>query len=202
MKIMTYTVFMTSFSLRLSGVRAKTRPALKGRRAAMSVVVPKALLQELVKSEVAKAMAQIASAQNDAVSAAKERGTSYARAEIAKPENLTLAAAANYSGRSDRMINEDRKRGLYYALVLDGNSRGFRYPSWQFDADRSRLAAVFHAFGDSDALNSWVRHAFLMTPNIHLDGRSPSEVILDARLDLEPVLALVQARFNSDQGAG
>ncbi|RSZ59287.1 hypothetical protein HF313_02500 [Massilia atriviolacea] len=193
---------MTTSSLRFSGVRAKTRPSLKGRCSVSAVLIPRSLLEEMVKSEVAKAIAQIAATQSTALSAARTRGASYARAEIAKPDNLTLAAAAKYSGRSDRMINEERKRGLYYALVLEGNSRGFRYPSWQFDANRSRLAAVFHAFGNGDTMNSWVIHAFLTTPNVHLDGHSPREVILDPRLDLEPVLALARARFDSDQGAG
>lgn len=202
MKIMTYTASMTSSSLRFAGLRAKTRPSSKVRRAATAVVIDRSILQDLVRREVAKAMAEIASSQSGALKAARERGASYARAEIAKPENLTLAAAASYSGRSDRMINEDRKRGRYYALVLDGNSRGFRYPSWQFDADRSRLDAVFHALGNINVMNCWAIHVFLSTPNVRLDGRRPCDVILDRQHNLAPLLAIIEARFHSDQGAG
>ncbi len=135
----------------------------------------------------------------DPLAAAKARGMSYTKAEWQKPTNLNLAAAAGYSRRSDRMINAARNRGELYALVLDGNQRGFRYPQWQFDAEPARLAPVLQALPD-DA-SCWSKHQFLTRPNDALDGRSPKDVILDPQAALAPVLAAAHHRYAGDQGA-
>lgn len=138
---------------------------------------------------------------HDPLAAAKARGASYTKAEWQRPENLTLADAAHYSQRSDRMINAARNKGNLYALLLEGNLRGFRYPQWQFDADPVRLAQVLHALPTDGQVSCWSKHQFLTRPNSMLDGRAPSEVILDSTADIAHLVQIVHNRYTSEQGA-
>ena len=138
---------------------------------------------------------------HDPLAGAMARGESYAKTEWQRPENLTLAGAAHYSQRSDRMINAARNKGELYALLLEGNSRGFRYPQWQFDADPVRLAQVLHALPPDDQASCWSRHQFLTRPNSMLDGRTPREVILDGTTDLAPLVQIAHNRYADGQGA-
>lgn len=132
--------------------------------------------------------------------AARRRGVSYMKAELDRPENLTLGEASAYCGRSDRLVNEARQRGDYYALVMEGNERGFRYPRWQFDAPLARLVPVLRQL-DSIGASCWARHHFLLQPSRLLAGRSPRDVILDSSADLGAIERAVQDHFLADQGA-
>lgn len=158
-------------------------------------------VREKVAQEVARVLDSLAPLQSAAMSSARERGAAYARQQYDDPMNLSLADAAKHSGHSDRLINSRRNAGQYYALVLDGNSRGFRYPSWQFDARPERLAAVLKVLQAADA-RCWSVHHFMQSPSDRLEGVCPREWILDGARDIDAVVRLAQARFHSDQGAG
>ena len=136
----------------------------------------------------------------DPLQAARNRGEHRAAAEWEKPENLPLEAAAEYAGRSDRAINDERQQGRLYALALPGKDFGYRYPQWQFGAEPERMAAVLQPFVRAEA-SCWVIHSFLLRPNVALGGASPRARILDPTYPIEPVIRLAVERYKWDQGA-
>ncbi|MFC4932863.1 hypothetical protein [Massilia sp. GCM10023247] len=134
------------------------------------------------------------------LAAAKARGASYMKVEFENPQNLTLAAASRYTGRSDRLINLERNRGALYALILEGNTRGYRYPKWQFDVAAARLRAVLDVLAPS-AMSCWALHSFLTRPHVDLDNRSPAEALADGTFAIERVVGLARQRADLHQGA-
>jgi hypothetical protein len=161
-------------------------------------------IQELILSgRVSPTGFDIAETQataRDPLAAARARGAIHMKAELDRPDNLNLDAAAACSGSSTRHINQLRNEGKLYALVPEGTTRGFRYPSWQFDAERSRLTAVLREL-HAHKLNCWAMHAFLTRPNEYL-GQAPRDSILDPEVPLENILKAVDQRFGgADQGA-
>jgi len=141
-----------------------------------------------------------ATAPTDALAAARARGAATMRAELERSDNLTLEGAAALSGMSTRHINQLRNEGKLYALVLEGHSRGFRYPEWQFHAQHARLATVLGAL-HARKLHCWTIHDFLTKPSDHL-GRAPRDGILDPEVPVENILQAVEGRFgDADQGA-
>lgn len=138
--------------------------------------------------------------EDDPFAAARRRGEAYAAIEWSKPENITLDAAAALAGRADRVINQARKNGEYYALLKHGQSRGFRYPQWQFGVDHTRLAAALKPFHEAKT-NCWVIHNFMNRPNSRLSGMRPCEYIADPTLPIEQVVTCAKESLPSDQGA-
>jgi hypothetical protein len=136
----------------------------------------------------------------DPLGEAKSRGASYIKNELANPDNLNLASASAYCGRSDRTINLERQRGWLYALVLEGNSRGYRYPKWQFDVPASRLRLTLDILTPS-GLSCWAIHNFLMRPHSDLDGKSPATALADSTFPIERVADLARRRVDQQQGA-
>ena len=151
--------------------------------------------------KVGRVFDSLAPLQSAARLSARERGATHARQQYDDPLNLSLADAAKHSGLSDRLINVRRNAGQYHALVLDGNSRGFRYPTWQFNARPERLAPVLQVLQAADARCCLVHH-FMQSPSDRLEGLCPRDWILDDARDVQAVVRLAQARFHSDQGAG
>jgi hypothetical protein len=131
---------------------------------------------------------------------AKARGVSYMKSEFENPENLTLTAASEYAGRSDRIINQERNRGTLYALILEGNTRGYRYPKWQFDVPTTRLRPVLEVLIPTP-MSCWALHSFLVRPNTSLDSKSPKDVIGDSGFPLERVVDAARRRADQQQGA-
>jgi hypothetical protein len=136
----------------------------------------------------------------DPLAAAKVRGASYKTNELANPDNLTLVNASKYAGRSDRVINIERKRGWLYALVSEGNTRGYRYPKWQFDVPASRLRAVLDILTPS-SLSCWSLHNFLTRPHSDLGGKSPSAALADSTFAIERIIDVARRRVDLQQGA-
>lgn len=136
----------------------------------------------------------------DPLAAAKSRGVSYMKTEFERADNLTLSAASEYSGRSDRMINLERNRGALYALILEGNTRGYRYPKWQFDVPSTRLRPVLDVLTPS-SISCWSMHNFLTRPHAELDGRSPSAAIGDSDFPIERIVEVARHRVDQQQGA-
>lgn len=158
-------------------------------------------LELLVERLIQEKLAQRLPAPSEAVTAARERGSNWAREEYANPANLTLEQAADQVGVSARIINERRNDGRYYAILPPGQQRGFRFPVWQFDAPTDRVSAIL-AITNAAQANGWGVHLFMISPSNHLQGAAPRDWIASPTRDLEPVLALARARFTSDQGAG
>jgi hypothetical protein len=160
----------------------------------------KRILEALVEKKITELLSVTTPGSPDPLKAARSRGNAYKTAELAKPENAQLKEASVYSGTSDRVINKWRNDGSVYALVQEGKSRGFRYPLWQFDADRNRLSRVLGTLREANA-SDWVIHNFLLGPNSFLDGRSPRDWILDPGTDIEHLIKVAKDRFAGDQGA-
>lgn len=154
--------------------------------------------QKLTSTE--RAASSSTAAPSDPLAAARARGVTYMKAQLELPENINLDTAAQYSGLSGRHINELRQRGEFYALVLEGNTRGFRYPQWQFDAEFERLAPLMRALKQK-SLSCWAIHDFLTRSNDDL-GKSPKNAILDPNFPLRRIEQAIEKRFgNADQGA-
>lgn len=175
---------------------AYARPELAGIEASVKQVL------DFVREAFAKYDLTVPSAApvTDPLEAARGRGESYMRSQLDDPDNLNLDMAASYVGASGRHINELRQRGELYALVLQGNTRGFRYPKWQFDTPRERRAPVLQKMTGM-GLGCWAIHDFMIRPNEHL-GRSPREALTDPDFLLKRVEDAVDVRFGGgDQGA-
>jgi hypothetical protein len=170
MKVMNYALFMSPIYTRPHLAKSRGRPSLKPPH------------------------------QSAAMTLARERGANYARAQYDDPNNLSLLEAGKHAGLAVRIINERRNAGRYYALALDGKSRGFRYPSWQFDAESTRLTPVLDILREANA-SCWAIHHFMQIPDTQLDGLTPRDWILDATRDATRVINAARARFASDQGA-
>jgi hypothetical protein len=158
-----------------------------------------ALIRSQLEVELPKLM-QEASLTPDPLMAARLRGDSYKRSELAKAENLTLAEAAQRRGISEKWLNTLRQRGEAYALVEDGRERGFRYPSWQFAAKSDRLIPVLSALTKA-GVGCWGIHSFMLSPSRDLTGKTPREFILDDDAPLIELLNVVERRFAAEQGA-
>lgn len=165
-------------------------------------VIDQDSLRLLIQQEVTRILSvETPPVQSAAMTSARARGAVYSRQQYESPENLSLQDAAKHTGFSDRLINTRRNAGRYYALLLDGNSRGFRYPAWQFDAQPERLASVLDVLLEAQA-SCWAIHNFMLGAHVQLDGMSPREWILDRARDIGRVVNLARGRFLSDQGAG
>jgi hypothetical protein len=136
----------------------------------------------------------------DPLASAVTRGAEYMRDEFFKPENLSLQEASVLSGRSERTINQERNRGSLYALLLGGNTRGYRYPKWQFDVEVGRLRPILDILR-SKSFDGWPLHNFLITPHSNLDNLSPSAAIADEKFPLERIAAVARIRVDPHQGA-
>jgi hypothetical protein len=177
--------------------------AIVSKRVAVSVNFDSELQQivaTIVEEKVTELLGTSALGSSDRFKAARSRGNAYKAAELAKAENAPLKEVSNYSGTSDRLINKWRNEGSIYALVQEGKSRGYRYPLWQFDAERSRLSRVLAVLREANA-SDWVIHNFLLRPSPFLDGRSPRDWILDPGASMEHLVQVARDRFSGDQGA-
>ncbi len=158
-------------------------------------------IRKLVEVEVVRVLSNMAQPQSPASRNARERGLAYARAEYEKREHLSLAQASAQVSLSERIINERHNTGRYYALVLEGNTRGFRFPEWQFGVKQERLAQVLDVMREAQA-SCWMMHHFLIAPNSLLGNMTPRDYLLDADRPLDHLVNIMRGRFTSDQGAG
>lgn len=136
----------------------------------------------------------------DPLAAAVTSGAAYMREEFSRPENLSLESASDLCGRSERTINQERNRGWLYALLLEGNKRGYRYPKWQFDVKVARLRPILDILRSKN-FGAWAIHNFLMTSHPDLDDLSPSAAIADEAFPLERIENVARIRVDPHQGA-
>ncbi|MES2760139.1 MAG: hypothetical protein V4693_22415 [Pseudomonadota bacterium] len=158
-------------------------------------------LEQMINKAVEEKLAERLNPPSEAVAAARERGAAWKRTEYANPGNLSLEQASEHVGLSTRVINERRNDGRYYALLAEGQTRGFRFPRWQFDVPEQRLQSVL-AIARAAGSTAWGIHVFMISPSSLLDGAAPRDWISDAAQDLERVAVLARNRFHGDQGAG
>jgi hypothetical protein len=158
-------------------------------------------IRKLVEQEVVRVLSTMAQPESQALRSARERGLAYARSEYEKPEHLSLPHAAAKAKLSERIINERRNAGRYYALIMEGNTRGYRFPEWQFGVKEERLTPVLDVLRAAQA-SCWMMHHFLIAPNTLLGNVSPRDYLLAPDQPLEHLLNIVRGRFASDQGAG
>lgn len=181
----------------------KTGPrlALVADRARARKAVDSEAIRKLVEQEVVRVLSTMAQPESAALRSARERGLAYARAEYEKPEHLSLAQASGRTGQSERVINERRNAGRYYALIMEGNTRGFRFPDWQFSVRSERLAPVLDVMREANA-SCWTTHHFLSAPNSLLGGMSPRDYLLADDEPIEHLINIARGRFSGEQGAG
>lgn len=165
------------------------------------VAIDNEAIRILVEVEVLRVLSNMAQPESAALRSARERGLAYARAEYEKQEHLSLAQASAKVNLSERIINERRNTGRYYALILAGNIRGFRFPEWQFGVKQERLAQMLDVMREAQA-SCWMMHHFLIAPNSLLGNMTPRDYLLDANRPLDHLVNIMRGRFTSDQGAG
>lgn len=190
----------------LAKITAEHLPdTIEGRVAHLSVLFakvasgePPAAIFKAIPALAAKPREQVAPV--DPLAAARARGRRHVLELYEHPDNLTLLDARDYAGRNERKINEQRQAGELYALLPPGKTRGFRYPKWQFDAEPERLRDALKPFVGASS-NCWVIHSFMLGKRALLDGRAPSDVIVDGTADLKPVIDLAESEISGEQGA-
>lgn len=136
----------------------------------------------------------------DPLAAARRRGQEFALETYENPDNIAPLDAKKYEGRNERSLNDERLAGALYALLPPGKLHGFRYPKWQFEADRKRLAAALRPFVDVQA-NCWVIHSFMLRNRDELGGRTPAATVLDSKAELCVVVDLATRDLAGEQGA-
>lgn len=134
------------------------------------------------------------------LAAARARGADYKAAELANPENLSLDQAAARAGYPEAWINALHQRGELYALGSDWQDSEYRYPEWQFDAERERLVPVLEALAKSN-VGCWGIHSFMHTPSQDIEDLTPRDWILRQVKPLKSLLNAVERLVAQDQGA-
>lgn len=132
----------------------------------------------------------------DPVALAKERGAQWMRATLERPEMLTIEQASTQVA-SRGTINEWRHRGRVLALKMPASTRGYRYPSWQFEDGVQRTVEA--VLGRMPHSTPWKIYHFLTNPEPLLGNRVPLELIRQGQQ--EEVERAAAARDEAIQGA-
>lgn len=132
----------------------------------------------------------------DPLALAKARGAEWMRAVLEQPEMLTIEqVSAQVASRGT--INEWRQRGRVLALKMPASTRGYRYPSWQFEDGVQPVVEVI--LGRMSHSTPWKIYYFLTTLEPLLGNRIPLDLIRQGRgKEVERAAA---ARDEAMQGA-
>jgi hypothetical protein len=108
--------------------------------------------------------------------------------------SLTISQVEQLLGISRQAIHKRCSKGKLIALTT--SKRGYLFPRWQFAENGilPGLESVLAAFDESDP---WMQAAFMLNPNIWLDGASPLEMLRQGKIED----VLVAARASGEQGA-
>lgn len=109
----------------------------------------------------------------NALAAARERGRLRAAEILSADDMLSADAFAKLLGTSRVTVNSKRQSGQL--LGLDGAKRGFRFPTWQLDADDKPFAALAALHGQLGG--AWAVYRFLVQPHGELDGLTGLEAL-------------------------
>ncbi|GHE79746.1 XRE family transcriptional regulator [Camelimonas fluminis] len=112
-----------------------------------------------------------------ALAAARERGVAVATEIFNNPEMLSGRDFARLIGSSPTTVNSKRQNGEF--LGLEGARRGFRYPTWQLDADGkpfAELRALQEILG-----GAWATYRLLVQQQGALNGLTGLEALASGR---------------------
>jgi hypothetical protein len=112
-----------------------------------------------------------------ALEAARRRGHARAAEILSGEDMLSADDFAHLIGTSRVTVNTKRLNGQL--LGLDGAKRGFRFPSWQLNADGKpypELAALQERLG-----GAWPLYRFLVQPHGALEGLTGREALEQGR---------------------
>jgi hypothetical protein len=119
-------------------------------------------------------------ALNNALAAARRRGTEAAAELLKRPDMLSARAFAALIRTSPKALNRQRKGGDL--LGIAATNRGVRFPRWQLtDDDRPLpgLRSLFEILGG----DPWTVFRFLTQRHNELNGETALEAIKSGRLE-------------------
>jgi hypothetical protein len=87
---------------------------------------------------------------------------------------LTSEEVAKVLGISRQGV--DKRRGLNQLLALTQGRRGYSYPSFQFDEDRT-ISGLEDVLSELKQLDPWMQMVFFTSPNERLNGKTPIETL-------------------------
>jgi hypothetical protein len=108
--------------------------------------------------------------------------------------SLTISQVEQLLGISRQAIHKRCSKGKLIALTT--SKRGYLFPRWQF-AENDILPGLESALAAFDESEPWMQAAFMLNPNIWLDGASPLEMLRQGKIED----VLVAARASGEQGA-
>ena len=131
----------------------------------------------------------------DPLERAKLRGIA-ARERLLNAEGgpLTISQVGELLGISRQAIHKRCSKGKLIALTI--SKRGYLFPKWQF-AESGLLTGLEEVLAALDESDSWMQAAFMLNPNIWLDGASPLEILRQGKIED----VMVAARASGEQGA-
>jgi hypothetical protein len=133
-----------------------------------------------------------------ALRAAFARGAQHMTAEMASPENLTVAVAAVNLGLSAVELLKRCKAGQYY--LLERETENIRFPAWQLSANESGLRAFIREFKLANR-GCWAMHGFISRSSILLGGQSPKMYLQSPGFDETEFERALHFYLDPEQGA-
>lgn len=131
------------------------------------------------------------------IRAAKKRGADLAQEILARDGMLTGAQAEDRSGVPRRTLNARRAAGTLLGLIGPAQTRGYRYPSWQFDPEIAK--AVTQVCAVLKSKPPWGVYLFFITPQPALGGLTPVDALRVGKS--ETVFLLAQSESDGQQRA-
>jgi hypothetical protein len=118
-------------------------------------------------------------ALDDALAAARQRGTQRVASIMKSPDMLSARALAPLIGASHETVNQKRKSGEI--LALDGTTRGLRYPKWQITDDGRLLPGLADLARELPG-GPWTVYRFLLQAHPELNGMTGLEALKAGRV--------------------
>ncbi|PSM48185.1 hypothetical protein C7Y66_15725 [Chroococcidiopsis sp. CCALA 051] len=108
--------------------------------------------------------------------------------------SLSISQVEQLLGISRQAIHKRCSKSKLIALTT--SKRGYLFPRWQF-AENGILSGLESVLAALDESDPWMQAAFILNPNIWLDGASPLEMLRQGKIED----VLVAARASGEQGA-
>lgn len=147
--------------------------------------------------DLAALASEDAGERQGALRAAFARGAKYMSDEMAAPENLTVAAAADSLGLSGVELLKRCKAGQYY--LLEREAENLRFPAWQLSADEEGLRVFIREFRLANR-GCWSMHGFASRTSSAL-GYSPKEYLQSPVFNAELFERVLSTYLDPEQGA-